>query len=86
MSRGMVSATLVVLGNINVAWSAGMTSHNVASRRASQFEYYGPSTQEFNPDHFYGLAEARSDAIQAGSPFPDFLYACGDEHDAGIRW
>ena len=63
--------------------AAGMTAHNVAARRASQFEYFGPKTDEFNPDVFYHLAEDRSDAIQAGSPFPDYLYACGDEHDAG---
>lgn len=62
---------------------AGMTAHNIAAKRASQYEYFGPKTDQFNPEAFYNLAFERSDAIQAGSPFPDFLYACGDEHDAG---
>jgi hypothetical protein len=83
MKTGAFCVALSAVSNFHVASSAGMTSHNVAARRASQFEYYGPSTADFNPDHFYGLADARSDAIQGGSPFPDYLYACGDEHDAG---
>ena len=68
---------------VSLSAGAGFTSHNVAARRASQFEYFGPETNEFNPSYFYGLAEDRSDAIQGGSPFPDYLYACGTEHDAG---
>lgn len=63
--------------------AAGMTAHNVAAKRASQYEYFGPKSDEFDPSVFYNLAADRSDAIQAGSPFPDYLYACGDEHDAG---
>mmetsp|Transcript_2491 Transcript_2491/g.3823 ORF Transcript_2491/g.3823 Transcript_2491/m.3823 type:complete len:644 (+) Transcript_2491:52-1983(+) len=68
---------------VSLSAGAGFTSHNVAARRASQFEYFGPETNEFKPSYFYGLAEDRSDAIQGGSPFPDYLYACGTEHDAG---
>ena len=62
---------------------AGMTSHNIAALRASQYEYFGPESDTFHPNDFYGLAAERNDAIQAGSPFPDYLYACGTEHDAG---
>jgi len=50
--------------------AAGMTAHNVAARRASQFEYFGPPTEDFNPAVFNNLASDRSDAIQAGAPFP----------------
>ena len=74
------SSLFCLLGGIS---SAGMTSHNVAALRASDFEYYGPDTEEFSSKIFYGLAKDRIDSIQAGSPFPDYLYACGDEHDAG---
>lgn len=86
LSPIMISFLVILLGCaclMGVAECAGMTSHNVAARRASQFEFFGPKSSEFNPDDFYGLADYRSDAIQAGSPFPDYLYACGDEHDAG---
>ncbi len=62
---------------------AGMTSHNIAAKRSSQYEYFGPQTEEFDPQSFYGLAHDRKDAIQAGAPFPDYLYLCGDSHDAG---
>lgn len=87
MKTGIISVVLCGVSHMNVVDSAGMTSHNVAARRASQFEYFGPKTSDFDPDSFYGLAETRSDAIQGGSPFPDYLYACGDEHDAGwVRW
>lgn len=72
-----------VLYLINEVSSAGMTSHNIAALRASQFEYFGPETTLFQSNNFYGLAKDRYDAIQAGSPFPDYLYACGTEHDAG---
>lgn len=72
-----------ILSFINYAHGAGMTSHNIAALRASQYEYFGPETELFHPSDFYGLATSRNDAIQAGSPFPDYLYACGTEHDAG---
>ena len=61
----------------------GFTSHNSAARRTSQFEYFGPASETFRPESYYGLAAERPDAIQGGAPFPDYLYACGDEHDAG---
>ncbi len=59
---------------------AGMTAHNVISRRATQYERY---SSEAAAAAFSGLALDRHDALQAGSPFPDFLYACGDDHNAG---
>jgi len=58
-------------------------SHNVFAKRTSQFEYFGPDSDTFNSTDFYGLASYRSDAVQAGAPFPDYLYLCGDDHDAG---
>lgn len=62
---------------------AGFTSHNTAARRTLPFEYFGPASDTFHPEDFYGLARDRPDALQGGAPFPDYLYACGDEHDAG---
>ena len=61
----------------------GFASHNTAARRTPQYEYFGPKSSTFNPDSYFGLASDRSDAIQGGAPFPDYLYACGDDHDAG---
>ncbi len=71
---------LAGLGLIN---AAGFTSHNTAARRAAQFEFFGPKTATFDPSNYFGLAMDRPDAIQGGAPFPDYLYACGDQHDAG---
>ncbi len=71
---------LQLAASLGSAAAAGMTAHNVVGRRASQFEYFGPGP-ELRP--FYGLAEERSDAIEAGTPFPDYLYLCGDYHNAG---
>jgi len=68
---------------LQLAQGAGMTSHNVFAHRTSQFEYFGPASADFHPADFYGLAVDRLDAVQAGAPFPDYLYLCGDEHDAG---
>jgi hypothetical protein len=68
---------------VQLAHGAGMTSHNVFAHRTSQFEYFGPASATFHPNDFYGLAVDRLDAVQAGAPFPDYLYLCGDEHDAG---
>ena len=66
-----------------IAKGAGFTTHNEAARRASQYEYFGPESETFNSTFFNGLAMERADAIQGGAPFPDYLYTCGDEHDAG---
>lgn len=79
MSILVIGAVLVLVFLLR-AESAGFTSHNTAARRASQYELFGPN---FNPDDFAGLAAARPDAIQGGAPFPDYLYVCGDDHDAG---
>jgi hypothetical protein len=61
----------------------GFTSHNTAARRTSQFEYFGPESDTFRSSSYYGLARDRPDAVQGGAPFPDYLYACGEYHDAG---
>ena len=74
--QGIIATTLHVLTLVPVCYGAGMTTHNVAARRASQYEYFGPSSSTFQPAAFEGLAAARADAIQAGAPFPDYLYAC----------
>ena len=79
----VTGVALLLLGGARPVCSAGFTSHNLAARRASQFEWFGPESPTFDPSHFKGLAMARPDAVQGGAPFPDYLYACGDEHDAG---
>lgn len=61
-------------------FSAGMTSHNVIARRATEYERF---TSPSKVEAFKGLSRDRIDSLQAGSPFPDYLYACGDDHDAG---
>lgn len=70
----------VLLSFVSSALGAGFASHNIAARRATEFEYFAPTS---DPKSFYGLATARTDALQAGAPYPDYLYTCGDEHDAG---
>lgn len=75
--------SVVVLGTLVGSHAAGFTSHNTAARRTTQFESFGPASPTFNSDSYTGLAKDRADAIQGGAPFPDYLYACGDEHDAG---
>jgi hypothetical protein len=62
------------------AYSAGFTTHNVAARRATEFERF---TDEQVEAAFRGLNKYRVDALQGGAPFPDYLYACGDDHNAG---
>lgn len=53
-----------------------MVAHNVASKRAMK------DFQEVVPG-FEALLNENWDAISAGSPFPDYMYACGDFHGAG---
>jgi len=59
---------------------AGFTTHNVVARRATEFERF---SDEETKEAFSGLNKYRIDALQGGAPFPDYLYACGDDHDAG---
>ena len=73
--------SIILIIALNVLYkchSAGFTTHNIAASRASQYEYFNSS-----PRAFYGLSKDRFDAIQGGAPFPDYLYTCGDDHDAG---
>ena len=73
MVRNLGALTLVGLLAAG-ADGAGMTSHNVIARRTLDFA---------GSDAMVDLAKARTDSIHAGAPYPDFLYACGEEHDAG---
>lgn len=66
--------------SVITAEGAGMTSHNVIARRAMEFERWSSSDRK---EAFEGLSRERIDAVQGGSPWPDYLYACGDDHDAG---
>lgn len=59
---------------------AGMVAHNVIARRATHYERYDTPEKQAA---FSGLSIDRVDALQGGAPFPDYLYACGDDHDAG---
>jgi len=67
-----VCALLLVGG----AAGAGMTAHNLMAYRAQQhFEESVPG--------FEALVATNWPSISAGAPFPDYLYVCGDSHDAG---
>ena len=57
-----------------------MTSHNVIARRAMEFERWSSDARR---SAFEGLSFDRIDAVQGGAPWPDYLYACGDDHNAG---
>ena len=70
--------SLYMLTSVN---AAGMTSHNVIARRAMEYERYQGS--EDKKRAFEGLSRDRIDAIQGGAPWPDYLYACGEDHNAG---
>ncbi|GMI37411.1 hypothetical protein TrRE_jg12794, partial [Triparma retinervis] len=39
--------------------------------------------ERFSSPSFSGLSLSRIDALQGGAPWPDYLYACGDDHNAG---
>ena len=74
----MLIIVTIALNVLYKCHSAGFTTHNIAASRASQYEYFNSS-----PRAFYGLSQDRFDAVQGGAPFPDYLYTCGDDHDAG---
>ena len=77
MGRHTASA-LALVATAAAVDGAGMTSHNVIARRTLDF-----MTNDIGTQGLADLAKARTDAIHAGAPYPDFLYACGEEHDAG---
>jgi len=54
----------------------GMVTHNLIAERA--VEFYNAEFDSYND-----LLAAYRDALQGGAPFPDYLYSCGDDHDAG---
>jgi hypothetical protein len=73
--------SFLLLSAIPGAYSAGMTAHNVIAHRAAAFERFNSSPEKLAA--FSGLSLDRVDALQGGAPFPDYLYACGDDHNAG---
>ena len=67
--------------------SAAMDVHSIVGRRA--LDYYGGvglSSLAPSSDDLLTIIRDNQNAVEGGSDFPDFLYACGnysDHHDAG---
>lgn len=79
MKRGILFCSLTSL-SVGIVSGAGFTTHNLVARRATEFERFTDAESE---QAFKGLNRDRIDALQGGAPFPDYLYACGDDHNAG---
>eukprot|EP00656_Telonema_subtile_P047078 TRINITY_DN5387_c0_g1_i6.p1 TRINITY_DN5387_c0_g1~~TRINITY_DN5387_c0_g1_i6.p1 ORF type:complete len:806 (+),score=133.13 TRINITY_DN5387_c0_g1_i6:207-2624(+) len=74
---------LALIGAV-LAHGAGMTTHTIAGYRA--ISYFGKVMHSPNASLYNDALESNTEAVLAGSDFPDFLYACGkytDHHDAG---
>jgi hypothetical protein len=42
-----------------------------------------PRDLDVDGRYYSSLVQKHPDALQAGAPFPDYLYSCGSNHDAG---
>merc|ERR1712195_88877 len=83
-SDTMAMRILIGLLSVSAVCGAGMTTHTMAGYRA--IKYYGKIMHSPNASLYNDALELNTDAVLAGSDFPDFLYACGkyqDHHDAG---
>ena len=72
----LLLALALALVAVDDTSAAGMTAHNVMAHRALQ--HFNESVPGFE-----ALARGNWPSVSAGAPFPDYLYTCGDSHDAG---
>ena len=64
-----------------LASGCGMNEHTVVAHRA--LNYFGKLSHSPNSTLYNSILHKHPDSVLAGADFPDFLYACGDDHDAG---
>ncbi|KAK3234000.1 hypothetical protein CYMTET_55729 [Cymbomonas tetramitiformis] len=57
-----------------------MTTHTLIAERA-RVKFY--TYTDGNTTQYKRLLDKHEDALQGGAPFPDYLYTCGTDHDAG---
>ena len=74
----MARPLLLLASSLPHALSCGFTVHMLNSHRALTTLASTPLTPAFMP-----LLEENLGAVFAGSPYPDYLYACGPNHDNG---
>ena len=69
-----IVALLLTVG----AAGCGMTTHQTISHRALMAMYDPVEYPSMRT-----LLETQKDSLFAGSPYPDYLYTCGNNHDDG---
>eukprot|EP00854_Cymbomonas_tetramitiformis_P017079 gene17079-20300_t len=75
--------TLAILAHLVQLYgveSCGMTTHTLIAERA-RVKFY--TYTDGNTTQYKRLLDKHEDALQGGAPFPDYLYTCGTDHDAG---
>jgi len=70
MFLGLSTAVLLA----STASGCGFSTHDLITHRAASAFYSGP---------FAALLADNSGSLEAGSPYPDYLYQCGANHDDG---
>ena len=78
---GAAAAVAVAAAAFPVAIGCGMEEHTSVAHRA--LSYYGKVSQSPQSQLYNDLLQKYPDSVLAGADFPDFLYACGTDHDAG---
>ena len=58
--------------------ACGMVTHAAIAQRAANYYY-----QERTDSRYADILSRNRDALSSGAPFPDYLYTCGSDHDAG---
>ena len=64
------------------ASGCGFTVHQVIAKRALE-NFLQPGIHAASPRGYASLLQGQRGALLAGAPFPDYLYACGSNHDDG---
>lgn len=59
--------------------ACGLTTHSMVAHRARSYFFADAP----NRPGYAALMTAHLDDLIAGAPFPDYLYLCGKDHDAG---
>ena len=77
----VAAAAVAAFGGPQATHACGMEEHSSVAHRT--LSYFGNLTHSPNSTLYNDLIRKHPNSVLAGADFPDFLYACGTDHDAG---
>ena len=74
----LIAAAITVAATLGGVAACGFTTHDLIAHRARTYYY----TDMFG-GKYAAIANGNVGSVQAGAPFPDYLYECGNDHNDG---